>query len=378
LRYLGITLRKLKKYNEALEVFQNALTREPTNVAVNYHTAFTFYKAGELQAAQVAFNTVVILAPESKYAGLARQYMDAISDRLARGQSPVDPKLFGFYGQLTIQHDSNVLATPDNVPLLADDSSGSRLTGYLSGQYFYVNKNGWLGSLDLSGYTAKYLQDRFKSIDVNQWNPGVSVQKSTSIGKVPVVNSIRYDYLNVKLDGEAYSESNVATLVSKLAFSTNTATRFTYRFTNDTFDFKGFDPAISSRDADNHYLNVLNTLYLNKRKVELDLGAGYNKNDAEGLNFNYDGWRIEAAGRFSLPNDWWFDIGAAWASEDYADFVGPVKRETDIVDANVAIRRWFKGKFLVQLDAAYHDEKSSYESLTYDRYNAALKFAYAY
>ena len=378
LRYLGITLRKLERYADALTIFQKTLTLAPENTAVNYHTAITLYKAGALQAALSSFNIVVKLDPNSKYATLARKYMDTISSQLARGQTTTEPKRFGFYGQVVGQYDSNLLATPDGDLGLNGDSSASQFTGYLSGQYFYLNKNGWLGSLDLSGYAAEYGQGRYSNRDIRQWNPGISIQKTTMLGRIPVVNSIRYDYLNVALDGQGYSETNALTLKSRLNFSDNTATNFTYRYGSDTFDNKGFDSELSSRDADNHSIDALNTWYLKDRKIELDLGIGYTESDADGLNFNNEAWRAEVAGRFALPKEWWFDAGASWGNNRYPDLAGPLERETDVADANLALRRWFKSKYLLQFDAAFHEEKSSYSSLSYDRYNLGLKVGYAY
>ena len=378
LRYLGITLRKLERYTDALVIFQRTLALAPDNTAVNYHTAITLYKAGALQAALSSFSIVVKLEPDSKYATLARQYMDTISSELARGQIPAEPKRFGFYAQLVGQYDSNLLATPDNRPAFVGESSANQISGYLSGQYFYVNKNGWLGSLDLSGYSTAYTQDKYSNLDVMQWNPGISIQKTTLLGGKPAVNSIRYDYLNVKLDGNDYSTTNALTLKSRLNFTENTASTFTYRYGNDSFANLGFDAEYSSRDADNNAINALNTWYLKDRKVELDLGLGYTNSKAEGVNFNSDAWRIETAGRFALPKEWWFDVIASWANSKYPDFAGPVERETDVTDAALALRRWFKGKYLLQFDAAYHDEKSSYESLSYDRYIIGLKVGYAH
>jgi tetratricopeptide (TPR) repeat protein len=378
LRYLGITLRKLERYNDALMTLEKALTIDPASVAVNYHIAITLYKAGALQNSLEFFSVVASLDSDSKYATLARQYMDTISSQLASGQASTAPKRFGFYGQLVGQYDSNLLAIPDGDLGLNGDSSASQFTGYLSGQYYYINKNGWLGSLDLSGYAAEYGQGRFSNMDIRQWNPGISIQKTTMLGQFPAVNSARYDYLNVALDGQDYSETNALTLKSRLNFSDNTATNFTYRYGSDTFDNKGFDTELSSRDADNHSIDALNTWYLKDRKVELDLGLGFSKSDADGLNFNNEAWRAEVAGRFALPKEWWFDLGASWGNNKYPDLAGPVERKTDVADANLALRRWFNSKYLLQLDGAYHEESSSYSSLSYDRYNIGLKVGYAY
>ncbi len=378
LRYLGITLRKLEHYNDALITLEKALNLDPASVAVNYHIAITLYKAGAFQSALEFFSVVTSLDPDSKYASLANKYMGTISDQLARAQSPTAPKRFSFYGQLAGQYDSNLSATPDDLALLVGDSSATRVSGYLSGQYNYINGNNWLGTLDLSAYSAGYTDDKYSASDVGQLNPGISIQKTTTLGRFPAVYSARYDYLDVELDSEAYSQSNVGTLMSRLAFTPNTGTRFSYIYTRDKFDFKGFDPEFSSRDADNHAINALNTWYLNKRRIELDLGAGYTKSNAEGINFNYNAWKMETAARFALPKEWWLNLGAIWTHDNYPDFAGPIRRETDIVDISLAVRRWFWGKLLLQADVSYHEEESSYDSLTYDRYNIGLKVSYAY
>ena len=378
LRYFAITLRKLERYQDSLTILQKALSLEPENVAVNYHTAVTLYKAGAFQAAVRSFNAVTSLAPESRYADLARQYIDTISDELARAQRPAAPEKFGIYGQVGLHYDSNLLATPDSQEAFVGDNSDTRYSGYLSGQYFFFNRAGWLGTADLSAYSATYDDDLFESFDINQINPGIAVQKSTLIGDVPAVNSVRYDYQEVELDSETYSESHVLTLMSRLRISQDTATRLTYRYTDDTFEFKGFDPAFSSRDADNHSISAINTWYLNDHRVELDLGVGYTDNNADGINFNYDAWQLETGARFALPEEWWLDLAAIYISDEYPDFAGPIERETDITSVSLSLRRWFRSSFLVQISAGWYDEDSNYDSLTYDRYNVGINFSYAY
>lgn len=378
LRYLGITLRKLERYDDALTIFQKALSIAPDNVAVNYHAAVTIYKAGAVVEAVRSFKTVITLAPDSKYAELANQYLEAISDQLARAQQPTEPGRFGFYGQVGWTYDSNALAVPDGSGLSTGDTEGNRFSGYASGQYFFVNKERWLGTVDLSAYGAGYAEDRFSGSDIRQLNPGLSIQRTTQLGRYPAVYSARYDYLDVDLDGEAYSESNALTLMSRISFTPRTGTRLSYRYTRDDFEDEGFDPAFSSRDADNQAIELLNTWYLNDRKMELDLGASYTRNDADGVNFNYDAWQLETAVRFSLPRGWRLNFRATWASDEYPDFAGPEKRRTDITTVGVALRRWFRDKFLMELNAGWHDENSSYDSLTFDRYTAGLSFSYVY
>ena len=377
LRFLGITLRKLERYQDSATILQEALDASPENVAVNYHLAVTLLKAGAYQSAMEYFRTVLLLEPESRYAELATEHLNAISDQIARLQRPTEPERFSFYAQLSAERDSNLLAIPDN-SAFDEDEAGSRFSGYLSGGYNFVNRDGWLATLDVSAYRAGYDEERFDTLDVSQLNPGLLVQKAMTMGRFSAVNGVRYDNLDVDIDGESYSSSDVLTLTSRIPFTANTRTRFSYAFTRDTFDDKGFDPLFSSRDADNHRASVVNTWFLRDRSIELDLGLGYSENSADGVNFNYDAWEVQTALRFSLPRSWWLDFGLDWKSDSYPDFAGPIRRETDILDSSLSLRRWFRDSILVQFNAAWHDEDSSYDSLTYDRYTLGINVSYVY
>lgn len=376
LRYLAITLRKLERYSDALTVFKKVLALAPDSPSAHYHMGVTLYQAGAPDAAIKSFAEVLSLSPNSKYAELAQQYLDAITEQIARLQRPAAPKRFSVYAQLGGQHNSNLLAAPDNRGF--GDTEGNRFTGYLSGQYFFVNKSGWLGTVDLSVYRAGYAEDQFNALDVGQINPGISIQRTTNIGKYPAVNSIRYDYMDVELDGESYSESNVLTLASRIAFTQNTGTTFTYRYTVDSFEQTGFDASFSSRDADNHTLSAVNTWYLNDRRLELDLGLDWSNSSADGGNFNSDSYSIKTAARFVLPWKLRFDLALAYTDTEYPDFAGPVLRETEALDFRLSLQRWFNNKFLVQINAAHHDEDSTYDALTYDRKTLGVNFSYAY
>jgi hypothetical protein len=376
LRYLAITLRKLERYSEALTVFKKVLALTPNSPSAHYHIGVTLYQAGAPDGAIKSFAQVLSLSPNSKYAELAQQYLDAITEQIANLQRPSEPKQFGVYAQLGAQHNSNLLAASDRSE--TGEVDGDRLNGYLSGQYFFVNKSGWLGTVDLSVYRSGYTEDEFSTLDLGQINPGISIQRTTKIGNYPAVNSVRYDYLDVELDGESYSESNVLTLASRIAFTQNTGTKFSYRYAADSFEQKGFDASFSSRDADNHSLGAVNTWYLRDRRLELDLGLDWVKSSADGGNFNSDSYSIKTAARFVLPWKLRFDLGLAYTDTEYPDFAGPILRETDALDFSLSLQRWFKNKFLVQINVAHHDEDSTYDALTYDRNTLGVNFSYAY
>lgn len=375
LRYWAITLQKLERYPDSLAVFKRALTLAPTNPAVRYHLAVTLYKAGFPEAAAQSFADVLRLAPQSEYANLARQYLDAISAQLAKAQRPAEPARFGVYAQAGAQYDSNILAAPDGA---TGDRNGGRYNGYLSGRYYFARNADWVGTVDLSGYAAGYGESRFDALRISQWNPGVSLQRSIKLGPFPSVDAIRYDYLNVELDGEGYSKSNVVTLSSRIAFSPRTTTSFFYRYTHDAFADDGFDPRFSSRDADNHAAGVVNTWYLHDRRVEIDAGFELGTNDAEGVNFNYDTYTLRSGARFTLPAKLHLDVDLSWGRDRYPDFAGPVRRTTDRLDLDLSLKRWFGSRFLIQLNAAWRDEDSSYDALTWDRYILGLSASYAY
>ena len=127
---------------------------------------------------------------------------------------------------------------------------------YLSAELRLLRRPGWLGLVEGSTYHAQYPDSAFDSFDLSTYGLGALLQRDTTLATLPLLLSARYNYSWVFLDGDEYSGSHALTGSVQLDEARWTATNVYYRYTHDDFEDEGFDPAISSRDADNHAVGI--------------------------------------------------------------------------------------------------------------------------
>lgn len=309
--------------------------------------------------------------------GTAR-YLDALAQQQVELQRPGAPKLFSLFVDVGAQYDSNIPAAPDDPALFDGKHGGVRIVEYLSAELRLLRRPGWLGLVEGSTYQAQYPDSAFDGFGLSTYGLGALLQRDTTIGARPLSLSARYNYNWVFLDGDAYSGSHVATASIQLDEVPWTGTSVYYRYTRDDFEDEGFDAAFSSRDADNHAVGVTQILYFADRQGQVRIGYEYQSNQARGLNFDLDGHRVTLSASVPLPWALQAEVAAEYAHEEYPNFQGPVRRETDRWGFRGSLARWFYQSVLVRLTGAWTSEQSSYGVLEYDRWVVGVSVSYAY
>ncbi|HEC11991.1 MAG TPA: tetratricopeptide repeat protein [Acidiferrobacteraceae bacterium] len=376
LRYLAITLSQLGRYQEAIGIFKEALAIAPNKAWIHYHLGVTYYNARLGKQAAASFRRVMALAQGTQYAQLASRYLDAIAQQQSQQQRIGTPQRFGAFVQGGYQYDNNIPAAANGV---AGPRGGNRFTGYVNLDYYLHRSPVWLVTASINGYQNWYDGNNFNALETPQYSGGLRAQRTGTLGRYPYIGSVNYNYRRVYLsDGSPYSRSHALTLGLRMNLSKTTATYGYYRYTNDDFAAEGFDPVFSSRDANNHALGLRHTWYFAQRQGQVSVGLDYQKNDARGLNFEMDSLSGKINAIFPLP---WalraeFDVG--YGTDDYSQFVGPVRRKTDRKTVSAGLSRWFGQRVQMRLDYSYRDEASSYDQLSYDRtvWGASLNYVY--
>lgn len=378
LRYLAMTLDRLGRYDDAILVFQQALALTPENPALHFHMGVTYYNAHRGDLAQASFHRVVQLAPDSLYGKRAREYLETLAQQRVQLQPTGTPRALNLYIQGGLQYDSNIPAASGDSSLFTGERSGFRIFEYLYGRYHFLRKPGWLGSIEGSTYQTQYIDRAFDKFSLSMYSPGISLQRTTTLWNLPLVASLRYEFRTVLLDGDTYSRSHALTAGTQIGFTRGTTTDFYYRYTRDVFTNKGFDPAMSSRDADNHVLGLAQTWYFADRKGQLRVGYEFQDNVSEGLNFRMKGHKISVGA--TVPVGWGVqaNISADYGHERYPDFQGPDIRKTDRQGLNAGLLKWLNRHFLARLDYAYTNEGSNYEILSYRRETLGGSISYVY
>lgn len=376
LRYLAITLDQLGRYREAIDVYKEALAIAPNKPSLHYHLGVTYYNARLGNEAVASFRRAMELARGSHYAELASRYLDAIAQQQAQQQRAGTPQRVGAYVQGGYQYDDNIPAAPDGV---AGTRRDSRFTGYVNLDYYLHRSPVWLVMASVNGYDSWYDDETFDAFEIPQYGGDLRVQRTGTMGQYPYISSLNYNYRKVELsDGDPFSSSHSVTLGLRMNFTEGTATYGYYRYTDDDFEDEGFDSAFSSRDADNHAAGLRHTWFFTERQGQVSVGLDYERNDADGVNFEMDGLNGRLSAIFPLPWSLRVDVAVGYGEDDYRKFAGPVRRETERTTVSAGVSRWFGRHFQVRLDYSDWDEESTYDQLTYDRtvWGASLNYVY--
>ncbi len=376
MRYTAITLDLLGRVDDAMALYDDAIALAPGNAELHYHRGVTAYNANRGSEAIASFRRAAELAPQSRYAELSARYLDAIAEQYAQRQPVGKPKRFGVYALVGYQHDDNISARPDDAPGVRD---GDRYTGYVNLDYHLHQSPEWLVTTSVNAYGSWYEDALFDDFEIPQYMGSLRLQKSGTTERFPYLGTINYDYRRVEFaDGELYSRSHALTLGLRLSFERRMATYGYYQYTDDDFADEGFDPVFSSRDADNHLVGLRQTWFVADGRGDVSVELKYERNRADGLNFDMDGVSGTVSARMPLPADWFLDVSATYGKEDYDRFAGPVARETTRRQATIGLSRWFAKRFNVRFDYSYLDEASSYDVLSFDRYVWGVSVSYAY
>jgi len=378
LRYLAMTLDRLGRYDEAIKVYQQALALAPENPSLYFHLGTTYYKAGMNGKAVESFNKVIEIAPDTLYGKIARQYLEAITQQRIQLQPPAPPNPFGLYFQVGAQHDSNIPSAPNDPSLYENGRKGYRIFEYLWGTYRLIRTPKWLGGIELLTYQAQYPDTDFDRFRFSLYSIGALLQHTTTLGRFPFIASLQYEYRSAILEGDSYSRSHIVTAGTQIGLIPETMTQIYYKYTNDDFRDEGFDPAFSSRDADNHAVGLSQVIYFVKRKGNIKTGYEYQRNLAKGMNFDMEGHKVNAGLGFPLVWGLQANIMADYSYEKYPDFQGPGIRKTNRRGYTAGISRWLGRHILSRIDYAYIDERSTYDILTYKRWTLGGSVAYVY
>lgn len=367
LRYMGLSYHRLEKYSDAIKSYEEALEIDPQNAPVIFYLASTYFKISQTNKAKEQFQNVISIAPESLYSGWAERYIEAIEQKETVYERPGGPRLYQVFLQVAPQLDFNVPEAPDNSNSFSDDES-FRFTEYASLGLRTKQLGNWFFGADFSTYQSQNTKQELREFNLSTFNISPYINYTTTVFGKPFSPIVRYNFNYALLDYDSYSNSHSISASLNTAFTEDTLTIPFYRITFDDFNDEGFDPSISSRDATNNAVGLLQYFFFMQRALNVWIGYEFQNNNADGLNFNYNGNRI--TGGVSVPIFWNIrtDLSAEYARDDYSDFQGPRDRETNRGNLFGRITRNIKGPIYGAISYNYTKEDSNYSVLEFDRH----------
>ena len=111
----------------------------------------------------------------------------------------------------------------------------------------------------------------------------------------------------------------------------------------DEFIYEGFNPEVSSRDAERVEGGFSYSYLFAKKKAGVNWRIAYEENDATGLNFNRQAYKTSINLRFPTIWDIQLKLSAKYEEHEYPNFLGPVMRENRYKHASeLSFSRWFR------------------------------------
>jgi tetratricopeptide (TPR) repeat protein len=355
--YLGVALNRLSE-KEAETVLKRSLMETPDNPYVNFELGL-YYFGKEIDAeAGDYFENVLMLAPASEYAALAREYLQRIEEK---GRE----KRWELNFLTGMQYDSNVIVVGDG-PLPVGITRKSDWNGLISmrGSYSLIKDANMEMTAGYSLYQT--LHTRLDDFNVTQNLFDISL----SYGITPNVKvQAAYSFEHLLLGGHQYDYAHIISPSLLLNCREWGTTTIDYRYRTTTYSNFGAFTTNTDRNGDNHYAGFTHTVPVGKSS---SFRGGYSHDeDLTRAGFwDYHGDRVAIGFRASLPFDSLAEISGEYYHKRYAggdpSFPG-VTRDDSQYTASATLMRMLTKTFTLMAMEQYTRNRSNIGTFDYAR-----------
>lgn len=328
---LGVVLIQQKAYQDAITHLENVYKKEPEREDLGYFLGFAYYQTGEykktldyLEKAKTKDKTIESLT--IYYTGLARQQLGQTKEAVIAYKQliisdPTSPlaapsqRLFETIEleerlkkkiniELTtkLQYDDNVIVVPTtNVFNLRDKDRKSVIElFYLRGEYVLVRQP----SYDISASYGFYqtITNSMRDMDVQDHILSLDLSKRENIKTMPFNMRLTYSYDYLLSDYRYLLQRHTIRPVFILQENPTNLSVLQYAFQAKEFREKPLFLE-DNRDALNHEVGFIHFLRFNEAKHYIKAGYFYDKEFAEGGNWDYSGNKFVAGIQYTFPKD---------------------------------------------------------------------------
>lgn len=372
-RYQAICLDRLNRHDEAVEKLKEILLVTTQAVSVHYHIATIYYKRQQGELAKQHFDEVVSLSSGSKYEELSRIYLDALANQQFNFLVPGAPKRWNLYSIVGVTSELGSRRSFDG-----EDRSGTRTSGYLSANYYYLRNHNWTGTVGLTLFRSHHNHSSLSDNDFKQWGIRTSLQKQSQLTGKPATFRVSVDYKDLKFGSRDYSDGLSGAFNTRIQFTQNTATSFYLSYGQDKFDpLLSFDPDLVVTRQNLIYTGIDHSVYLKDRTIEVGSGLFFNEIDADSDNFNREGYGARLFSRFTLPYGLQLRLSATYREDDYVDFAGG-ERDFDSIYYGAGVSRRLGDNFSINLIYRKYDINDSSAFGDVDNSSMGMYLSYVY
>jgi tetratricopeptide (TPR) repeat protein len=323
--YLALSLSAQGRYAEAEAYVRKGLEVQPKNPSLRLMLASTLRAQGKSSAAREVAETVQ-LDPASPIVGPSRDLLTSLRTP-RRGDTP-----FWFEATARVQYDSNVSLKPNIGKLtsgLGRASSWGDFLG-LSSEYAFFRSPNWQTAARYDMYqTINYSNHKF------DYSDHVVGGRLTYTDLLPTAQryfiTFRPFYDILLQQGREFLQRPTALFDSYLYWdpSGSNRTEALYQMEYKNFNehpsrepprfvrLAPFGQREERRDAFNHRLGLIHYIYFDHQRYGINLGYNYDREDAYGQDWKYQGHRVVAGFLVTLPWDVRFTNNFEFHSRHY-------------------------------------------------------------
>ncbi len=299
-RYRAMTLDRLGKSSEAVQIFNELLVKNPEHIPTRYFLGQAYARSGRYDDAAREWKQVEKDGEGTPYAFWAQTALEQTGAPAASASGPAG-KLQRWYIQARYgyEFDSNVILKPDDQSLsTAKDQNAGRHSGDLTLRYRAVSKKDT--ALDLLYAVRQSLHDdNFNAFNYHSQEFGFNFRQRVKIRDQDVVLGLRYDYSLGFLAENLYSNRNRWNISADTKFTEHTQTIFYNRFGVTNYGPDGFNPRQTSRDGIDNDTGISQFFYSKDFQKYLFLRQEVNVTAARGSNF--DSWGLTSRVGYHTP-----------------------------------------------------------------------------
>ena len=381
-RYRGIVLDRLGRYDEAIATFQQLLKRQPDQVPTHFFLAQSYDHAGNLRAARQEWRWVITHSPVEEYRRWAQEAMD--QSRITIAQAKPRQRWY-LAGDIGMEYDSNPLLKPNDkgVAAASDEQQAERFAFNLGLGYQAITRPNL--RLDVV-YTARQsLHTRGLDL-VNFTSQELALDGKTrvSVRGRDIVLGGRYDLLVGLLDGDLFSVGNQWLLGADMRLSQRTRTYVYQRLGVWNFGPDGSNPPQTSRDGFTYDLGLTQYFYTMDFRRYLFVGQEGEWDQTRGANFAKRGESTRVGAHTPLPGlpQTDLDVSGGFRLGAYPRFVSLSNADTNQRrdhqwDLYTAVTHYWTSRVATRASYRFTKANNRNDFFQYDRHTAGLELLFS-
>lgn len=326
LRYRAISLDRLGRSEEAIEVFKEILEKNQDHLPTLYFLGQAYFRLGRKQAARSMWQRVVEKGGTTLYAEWSREALRRIP--IALEPPRPKPSRWNILTRASYEFDSNVLLKPDDKSLASpEDPNASRYTvgtqldyRAFSGKTFVVD-----GSYE---FRQTLHDDSLDEFNFTFQDFGVNARKQTWFRGRSVIGGLEYNILPGFLNGDLFSLIHQWILSADTRWTPRTRTVVFDRASLSNFGPDGSSPRQTSRDGFYQDFGITHSWYPWNTSLSFFLHEEFNSAFTRGDNFD----RVGNTTRVGSHLPWKraaFDVSGGLAFGGYPHFSSLSTLDTD-------------------------------------------------